>query len=248
MCLLSGLLTYANPEFGRTVLGKAKIEELERFPATLSDRDANIDVGMAGYYVWNNPGIGLRCFALGLIFGIGGLFATVYNAAGIGAAFGHMATLPKHEGFFNFVTAHGPFELTGIALSAAAGMRLGFALVNTQGRRRIDSLRRRRRVPADGLHGHGAVPVGGRHRRLLVAFAGALLDQGRGGRRLDADAVVLRDWLGLPRKQPWNWTRTASPSVSGTTPRSSIWGCACSAPTAGRCAHGLPWEWRRPCC
>ena len=140
--LLTGLLSYAKPEFGQTVLGKEGIEEMERFPTTLDERDANIDGGMAGYYVSHNASIGLRCFAMGLIFGIGGLFETVYNAAGIGAALSYMATSPKHAGFFNFVTAHGPFELTGIVLSAAAGMRLGFALVSTHGMSRIDSLRR----------------------------------------------------------------------------------------------------------
>ena len=40
-----------------------------------------------------------------------------------------------------FVTAHGPFELTAIVLSAAAGMRLGFSLISTRGRSRLDSLK-----------------------------------------------------------------------------------------------------------
>ena len=57
---------------------------------------------------------------------------------------------------------------------------------------------------------------------LLVAFGGALLGQGRRGRRLDADAAVLRDRLGLSREQPWNWTRTASPFVSAASWNSSI--------------------------
>ena len=39
------------------------------------------------------PALVLRCFALGLLFGIGGLFATVYNAAFLGGVFGYMATL-----------------------------------------------------------------------------------------------------------------------------------------------------------
>ena len=52
------------------------------------------------------------------------------------------ATVPQREHFFNFVTAHGPLELTAIVLSAAAGMRLGFSLVDTRGFTRISSLRR----------------------------------------------------------------------------------------------------------
>jgi uncharacterized membrane protein SpoIIM required for sporulation len=55
-----------------------------------------------------------------------------------------MSTLPQGEHFFHFVTAHGPFELTAIVLSAAAGMRLGFSLVDTKGYTRTASLRRAR--------------------------------------------------------------------------------------------------------
>jgi len=140
--VLAGVLSYANPEFGQAVLGKAEVIELEQsFSHSMSGRDPEIDTFMAGFYILHNPFIGLRCFAFGLFFGIGGLFATVYNAAGLGAAFGYMATTPQKDNFFNFVTAHGPLELTAVVLCAAAGMRLGFALVHTHGQRRIDSLR-----------------------------------------------------------------------------------------------------------
>jgi uncharacterized membrane protein SpoIIM required for sporulation len=97
---------------------------------------------MMGFYISHNTTIGLRCFAMGLLFGIGGLFATIFNAIYLGAAFGHMTTVPQSENFFQFVTAHGPFELTAIVLSSAAGMRLGFSLVDTQGLSRYDSLAR----------------------------------------------------------------------------------------------------------
>ena len=53
-----------------------------------------------------------------------------------------MTTVPQASNFCHFVTAHGPFELTAILLSAAAGMRLGFALVLTGGLTRADSVRR----------------------------------------------------------------------------------------------------------
>ncbi len=139
---LTGVLSYVNPEFGQTVLGKEGVLDLdEQYSHAVFGRDPEIDVAMAGHYIWRNPFIGLRCFAFGLFFGIGGLFATVYNAALFGAASGYMATTPNGANFFHFVTAHGPLELTAIVFCAAAGMRLGFALVHTHGRRRIESLR-----------------------------------------------------------------------------------------------------------
>ncbi|WP_425396376.1 stage II sporulation protein M [Aeoliella sp.] len=103
-------------------------------------RSSGAEGAMMGFYINHNTTIGLRCFAMGLLFGIGGLFETMSNAVFLGAAFGHMTTVPQGENFYQFVTAHGPFELTAVVLSAAAGMRLGFSLVNTKGMRRFDSL------------------------------------------------------------------------------------------------------------
>jgi uncharacterized membrane protein SpoIIM required for sporulation len=69
------------------------------------------------------------------------LFKTIFNAAYLGGVFGFMTTVPEQDNFFEFVTAHGPFELTAIVLAAGAGMRLGFSLLNTNGRRRLVALR-----------------------------------------------------------------------------------------------------------
>jgi len=43
--------------------------------------------------------------------------------------------------FFEFTCAHGPFELTGIACAGAAGLRLGWGLVDCGGLTRAESLR-----------------------------------------------------------------------------------------------------------
>ena len=53
-----------------------------------------------------------------------------------------MATVPQATNFFTFVTAHGPFELTAIVFSGAAGLRLGSGLILTQGQSRLASLQR----------------------------------------------------------------------------------------------------------
>jgi uncharacterized membrane protein SpoIIM required for sporulation len=143
--LLGGALTYFTPDFGERLVGKDQLMALEFMYSDPAERGlaegGNVGSFMGGYYVFHNAGIGLRCFAFGLLFGIGGLFETVYNAAMIGAMFGFMARSPHAGNFFRFVTAHGPFELTAVVLSAAAGMRLGFSVVNTHGLTRIASLR-----------------------------------------------------------------------------------------------------------
>ena len=133
--LLSGLMAYSSPGFAERVLGKPMMMQLEEhFSEPVSGRPAEVGGMMVGFYVFNNASIGLQCFAFGLLFGIGGLFKTVFNAAFLGAAFGYMGTVPQPEHFFHFVTAHGPFELTAV-------VRLGFSLVDTRGYTRGASLR-----------------------------------------------------------------------------------------------------------
>jgi uncharacterized membrane protein SpoIIM required for sporulation len=90
----------------------------------------------------HNTGIGLQCFAYGVLI-IPCLFNLAYNAVALGTVFGYMARPDSIGGdnFYHFVTAHGPFELTAIALAAAAGLRLGVGLFNTGGLTRVDSLR-----------------------------------------------------------------------------------------------------------
>jgi len=141
--LLSAFLAATQPDYAQRIATRdALVRVEESFSEPVEGRQANEASFMAGFYIFNNTLIGLRCFAFGLVFGIGGLYTLVFNAALLGAMFGHMSNLPQSENFFHFVTAHGPFELTAIVLSAAAGMRLGFSLVDTRGTTRPASLRR----------------------------------------------------------------------------------------------------------
>jgi uncharacterized membrane protein SpoIIM required for sporulation len=145
---ITSMLLAANPnrfpQFAETIMGPDMINQLETsFANEMGGRNAGVNYLMAAGYIQHNTSIGLRCFAGGLLI-IPGLYTTVFNAAVLGAAFGYMARpdVPQGENFFNFVTAHGPFELTAIVLSAGAGLRLGISLVVTNGFTRLSSLRK----------------------------------------------------------------------------------------------------------
>ncbi|MBN1910447.1 MAG: stage II sporulation protein M [Pirellulales bacterium] len=141
--LLSAFLAYARPDFALAVVGQEQLTQFEEMYANpINGRESQDDWEMLGRYISRNPSIGLLCFAMGLLLGIGGLFTLIINATSIGCVFGHMATTPQAENFYEFVTAHGPYELTAVVLSAGAGMRLGFAILQTGGLSRMDSLRR----------------------------------------------------------------------------------------------------------
>jgi uncharacterized membrane protein SpoIIM required for sporulation len=144
--LLTAALAYYTPGFAEQIVSKDLMMMLEEHYAQPVRRGlvegGNLGSGMAGFYIFNNVSIGLQCFAFGLLLGIGGLYVTLYNAAMLGAVFGFIAKSPHADNFFQFVTAHGPFELTAVVLCAAAGMRLGFSLVDTRGLTRAAALRR----------------------------------------------------------------------------------------------------------
>jgi uncharacterized membrane protein SpoIIM required for sporulation len=144
--LLSGVLAYTSQDFAERVVGKDQLTMMEDSysqPVRRSFAEGGSQGGgMAGFYIYHNVGIGLRCFAFGMLLGVAGLYVTLFNATMLGVVFGFMARSPHADNFFQFVTAHGPFELTAVVLCAAAGMRLGFSLVDTHGLTRIASLRR----------------------------------------------------------------------------------------------------------
>ena len=106
-----------------------------------SERKADSDILMLGHYIWNNVSIGFRSFALGILAAIGTVFITLYNGFVIGGVAGHLSQLGFTDTFWPFVCGHGPFELTGIIICSAAGLRLGQPLLSPGPYRRIDALK-----------------------------------------------------------------------------------------------------------
>jgi len=104
-------------------------------------RSSGQDAAMAGFYVWNNVGIAFRCFATGALAGLGSVFYLVYNGLVLGTVEGFLWTRGRGWNLLDFTIGHTPWELTGIAMSGAAGLKLGWALVVTEGRTRMGSLR-----------------------------------------------------------------------------------------------------------
>jgi len=151
LAMLMGAAEQQFPGFAERVCGSKMLE------ATSDSFDEPLAVSpdeysaRAAFYIKHNTGIGLRCFAYGILL-IPCLFTLAYNAVVLGATFGYMSRegIEGADNFFQFVTAHGPFELTAIALSAGAGLRLGMGLFYTGGLSRVDSMR---------MAGYRAVPI-----------------------------------------------------------------------------------------
>lgn len=105
------------------------------------NRSSEKNILMFGFYVYNNISIAFYSLGGGLLFGLGAIWTMVFNGLVIGGVFGYMLQTDAAPAFFGFVGAHGAFELTGIVLAGAAGLRVGLALINPQGYARLDALR-----------------------------------------------------------------------------------------------------------
>ncbi len=138
----SAYLAYSQEQWAKDVMPTGLAEKLEEdFKNPIGGRDPQVNFVMAGFYIRHNTSIGLRCFAWGLLI-VPGLYETLSNALILGAAFGYMGRpdVVAGKNFFEFVTAHGPFELTAIVLAAGAGLRLGMGWLSTGGLTRRASL------------------------------------------------------------------------------------------------------------
>ncbi|MCC6749340.1 MAG: stage II sporulation protein M [Deltaproteobacteria bacterium] len=150
-----GLVLFYGPLAGMVALSRADDQVLYQFvPKPMLEqfekmyeaghakgRSESTDLAMTGFYVKNNVGIAFQCFATGIFFGLGSLFFMLYNGIVIGAVVGFVSGTPAGMNLLSFIVGHGPWELTAICLSGAAGLRLGFGPLITGSRRRRDAMR-----------------------------------------------------------------------------------------------------------
>jgi uncharacterized membrane protein SpoIIM required for sporulation len=108
---------------------------------------------MFGYYIWNNVRIDFQCFAGGIFFGIGSIFFLLYNGLQIGAVAGYLTNQGYIQTFWGFVAGHSAWELLGAAISGAAGLKLGWALIAPGQLSRPDALKQAAKVAVRLLYG-----------------------------------------------------------------------------------------------
>jgi uncharacterized membrane protein SpoIIM required for sporulation len=144
--ILPGLLGFfgamRSRGFAVQVMSEEMVTQMEKSYADLGHgRGEGGDSMMASFYVYNNVGIAFRCFATGILFGLGSVFFLIYNGLTIGVVAGAVTAAGHGKNLFTFILGHGAFELTAIVISGAAGMAMGYALVRSGQRTRWASLR-----------------------------------------------------------------------------------------------------------
>ncbi|MBX3230870.1 MAG: stage II sporulation protein M [Labilithrix sp.] len=145
--LLGAVLTMRDPSFAFRVVPEAMLRPLtEAYAKGFGDgREAGEGALMAGFYVYNNVGIALRCFACGVFFGLGSAFYLVQNGLSIGAILGYVASQGAGDNIGIFIIGHGSLELGAIVLAGGAGLSIGWSIVAPGDLPRVVSLQRRAR-------------------------------------------------------------------------------------------------------
>ncbi|MEO8797041.1 MAG: stage II sporulation protein M [Polyangiaceae bacterium] len=131
-----------DPTFAFRVAPESQLRQLteayrEGFAA---GRDSGQGAMMAGFYVNNNVGIALRCFATGVFLGLGSAFYLLQNGLATGAIIGYVASQGAGGNILTFIVGHSAFELGAIVIAGGAGMALGWSIVSPGERTRLASL------------------------------------------------------------------------------------------------------------
>jgi uncharacterized membrane protein SpoIIM required for sporulation len=123
-------------------------------------RDLGVSVdeqaSLASEIFTNNIGVAFLAFAGGIVLGIGTIYVLLQNGILLGAVAGLSIGAGNGRPFFELVTAHGVLELSCICVAGAAGLRIGWAIVNPGHRRRGDALREEARAAIEMVLGTAA--------------------------------------------------------------------------------------------
>jgi uncharacterized membrane protein SpoIIM required for sporulation len=88
----------------------------------------------------NNVQVSIYAFAAGIAFCLPTAFILIYNGANVGVAGGLFASVGQQAKFFGLILPHGLLELTAVIIAGAAGLRLGWTLIDPGDRTRRDAL------------------------------------------------------------------------------------------------------------
>ncbi|AKJ41091.1 stage II sporulation protein M [Pragia fontium] len=104
-------------------------------------RDAGSNWKMFGFYIYNNISIAFQAFAGGLLAGLGTIYTLIFNGVHMGAVEARLINIGAGRNFYSFVSGHSAFEIGGIIISGATGLKLGWSLIVPGRLSRPDSLR-----------------------------------------------------------------------------------------------------------
>ncbi len=108
----------------------------------MEERSGAESIKMAGFYSSNNPMQAMRTGASAIgTFGIGAVQSNFTNGALLGALAHDLSDNHRVLYLIEHITPHGVTEIQGLVLASAAGMAMGWAMINPGRRKRGEALR-----------------------------------------------------------------------------------------------------------
>jgi uncharacterized membrane protein SpoIIM required for sporulation len=145
-CGLSGVWADRDPAAAAGVVPGAYQSVTHRRPHGADLRLSRDErTGIAGEIFTNNIRVTLLAFAAGVTAGVGTALLLIANGVMLGVVGGLAVGSGNGRVFFELVTAHGVLELSCIVVASAAGLRMGWALVEPGPIKRTTALGRRAR-------------------------------------------------------------------------------------------------------
>src|SRR4029079_7001564 len=99
----------------------------------------------------NNVRVAFVAFAAGILFCVVTAAILVYNGANVGVAGGLFTPVGRADKFWGLILPHGMLELSAVIVAGAAGLRIGWTLIDPRARTRVAALphaiRTRRPLP-----------------------------------------------------------------------------------------------------
>lgn len=105
-------------------------------------RDAYVEQDFEDYYssepaaqfttevTFNNIQVSVLAFAVGILACVGAAFLMVFNGLNLGVAAGLFYAAGEAPRFWGLILPHGLLEITAVILAGAAGLRLGWTLID----------------------------------------------------------------------------------------------------------------------
>jgi uncharacterized membrane protein SpoIIM required for sporulation len=94
----------------------------------------------ASYVTTNNIRVGILAFAAGILLCVPTAAVLALNGLNLGAAAGMFAAAGQQPRFWGLILPHGALELTAVFIAGAAGLRLGWTLIDPGDRPRSEAL------------------------------------------------------------------------------------------------------------
>jgi uncharacterized membrane protein SpoIIM required for sporulation len=152
--LLGGYWAWRDPgPASGLVPGKYQAVTQPRTPGESLGLSLDEESALASQIFTNNITVTFVAFAGGLFFGVGTLWVLLQNGLILGVVGGLAIGSGNGRPFFELVTAHGVLELSCIIVAGAAGLRMGWALIDPGNRTRGEALRTEARAAVEIILG-----------------------------------------------------------------------------------------------